>query len=106
MLRNGSCPAQRSDCPPSSNTRVFTVYVLPEHNRPAGAQQKVRLSTRRLPLVPEGRAERVSLSPAYRGPPTSGGLLVRVALQLVEFNAVQLLEALLAELAGEVVVRL
>lgn len=37
---------------------------------------------------------------------TSGCLLVWVALQFVEFNAVQLLEPLLAELAGVVVVGL
>jgi len=36
----------------------------------------------------------------------SGRLLVRVALELVELHAVQLLEALLAEVAGEVVVGL
>lgn len=36
-------------------------------------------------------------------PVTSGHLLFRVALQFVEFNAVQLLELLVAELTGEVI---
>lgn len=52
------------------------------------------------------RASLCLFSSNQQCPNTSGGLLVWVALQLMEFNTVQLLEPLLTELTGEVVVGL
>lgn len=72
------------------------------HHRPlcAGRDQDVS-------LWPVGEAASAPIIPLVSSrAASSGGVLVRVALQLVELDAVQLLEALLAELAGEVVVRL
>ncbi|TNN40729.1 hypothetical protein EYF80_049119 [Liparis tanakae] len=97
LLIRCACPRMRRPHPPG-------------HERPDehGEGKSHLLQREVFPLVPPGSPSRRRFTAAiYRASPAaSGRLLVRVALELVELHAVQLLEALLAELAGEVVVGL
>lgn len=87
-----------SPAPPATASGLTSVhFVRPSHSHATSVSPSlVPLLLRGSLVLPQGK---VSL-------PASDGLLVRVALELVELDAVELLEALAAVLAGEVVLRL